>query len=96
LRTTKRVMRWRHITKHVRLSRVTIRPEDDALAHCSHVNILTGRDIENDNSDGNQARAERIVQILLAGHAAERRCRWTRGMGHPRGSGDDYHIAIGR
>ena len=57
----------------VTIKKATIEPEGDSWGHISHHNLLHGKDIEQDNSNTNRWRMEKLVMVALAGRHAEKR-----------------------
>jgi hypothetical protein len=78
----------------LRVGRVTIKPDSKAgsAGSCSDGHALRREhDPESDSSDKNRLRMERDVQVLLAGHEAERRFA---GRANHEGARDDRERAI--
>ena len=78
------IMCWK---ERVRVDRITIIPNEIAEGSVRHANVLTGIDLEYDNSPRAQRRIEALVRVCLAGPIAQR-AFYPRGYRHQHGQND--------
>lgn len=78
--------------ERVRIGSATIVPGDGFSGQVEHRNLLHGRDIEIDAGPRNRGRMERMVRVLFAGMAAQR--RFDEASVKDWHAGPDYHQAM--